>query len=163
MRRFFKKILWVFAIAAGGLFSLVVLVWLFHEDTLADKIQHKAFIELDQAMRSANLGERIPLANIAGIDWDVVCRVSTYMGGKDVLRQYYDFDFAEFDSADVMPMDAEDGLVFVDFDQKILVTILFNVSIFNGNNISSCLSGKEAYLIQKSGHEDKISAFVLSD
>ena len=81
--------------------------------------------EINEWIQTAKWADRKPLATVAGIQWDWVCRSGLMGDGLDVARRAlreHGIDFSEFSISDHSFFDEEYGLTFISVQNNLLVT-----------------------------------------
>jgi hypothetical protein len=96
----------------------------------------------------------LDISNIAGIQWSYICIPADYSTGLKASMlglQSRGFDFSNFSSADETFLDSENGLTFIDLNQKILITVLvplyINFDEYRKTATGSCFIPNGARLV----------------
>lgn len=105
----------------------------------AAEIKERVDKEYASFIKSADVSDTLDLANIGGEKWDYICKTNYYQLGESWAARYLRIeDLKDYRKADIWFDDAQDGLVFVNAEKKILVSLFLETMLESGDKASVC-------------------------
>lgn len=125
---FFCRVIILFLLMSSFLFITALPVYSMSrsEPTKADFIKKRVIADFQPYLTDDYTGTLPDLSTLGGISWDYICMTGSYDEGVGTARRGLkdqNLDLSNFEVADERFLDAEKGLVFLNLEQEVLVTI----------------------------------------
>lgn len=151
----YKRFAWaIFAFCVAGVVLLVLNQRLVNDP--AHLARSAVSAELADWFASSKAPEKKSLATVGNVSWDWVCFPGYYTDGlhtaqKGLLQRGKSFSGDGFDNADEYFYDAENGLTFISFQQKLLITVPVEAHLYFEPFVASkkgtlCTPGDKAFI-----------------
>lgn len=121
----------------------------------AAEIKERVDKEYASFIKSADVSDTLELSNIGGEKWDYICKTNYYQLGETWAGRYLGIeDLNDYRKADIWFDDAQDGLVFVNVEKKILVSLSLERMLKSGDKAPVCgdAQGKKITVTKSSNY-----------